>query len=117
VKLAVLSNKPDVFTKQSVGEYLPSHRFQIVLGQRDGVPRKPDPAGAREIIGAVGVPPEQFIYLGDSATDMQTAIASGMYPVGALWGFRSRDELKENGAKALIHRPAELLDLFHRQSR
>ncbi|MBC8874196.1 MAG: HAD family hydrolase [Planctomycetes bacterium] len=112
VEMAVLSNKPDAFTKQCVREYLPEYQFRLVLGQRDGIPRKPDPAGALEIIDAMGVPADEFLYLGDSAIDMKTAAAAGMHAVGALWGFRSLEELQQSGAKAVIHRPSELLDLL-----
>jgi phosphoglycolate phosphatase len=35
-----------------------------------------------------------------------------MLPVGALWGFRSREELLESGAQEVIARPAELLKFF-----
>lgn len=55
---------------------------------------------------------EEFIYLGDSGIDMKTALAAGMYPVGALWGFRTKEELLEAGAKALIQDPLELLNFF-----
>ncbi len=113
-RMAVLSNKPDLFTKRCVDEYLPQYPFQMVLGHRDGVPRKPDPAGANEILDALDVRPEQAAYLGDSATDMKTALGVGAYAVGALWGFRSRDELQENGAEAVISHPMELLDLLDR---
>jgi phosphoglycolate phosphatase len=43
---------------------------------------------------------------------MKTAVAAGMFPVGALWGFRSENELKENGAKAVIDHPLKLLEYF-----
>ena len=58
------------------------------------------------------IPPCDFIYLGDTGTDMQTANAAGMYPVGALWGFRTAKELKENGAKALVASPLQVLKLL-----
>jgi len=112
VEMAVLSNKPDAFTKRCVREYLSEYQFRLVLGQRDGIPRKPDPAGALEIVDAVGVPADEFLYLGDSAIDMNTAAAAGMHAVGALWGFRSLEELQQSGAQAVIHRPSELLDLL-----
>jgi phosphoglycolate phosphatase len=83
-----------------------------VYGLRDDVPRKPDPAGALEITRLLGADPARMLYLGDTAIDMQTAVSAGMFPVGALWGFRTREELLENGAKALIHHPRELLGLI-----
>jgi phosphoglycolate phosphatase len=112
IVMAVLSNKPHSATTQCVETYFAEAPFQIVLGQREGVPRKPDPVGALEIAEALAVRPEACAYLGDTGTDMQTAAAAGMYPVGALWGFRSKQELMENGARALIARPQELLRFF-----
>ena len=112
VKMVVLSNKPDAFTKLTVGELLADWKFDVVFGERPSVPRKPDPAGAFEISDLIGVPPGSFLYLGDTATDMITAVAAGMYPVGALWGFRTAEELIANGAKTLIQEPPDLLQLL-----
>ena len=107
--IAVLSNKPDVLTKQTVQSFFPDCRFMAVRGARDGIPKKPDPTTALEIAGEMGCPPEDICYLGDTGTDMQTARRAGMFPVGALWGFRSAEELKEHGAEHLIRHPPELL--------
>jgi phosphoglycolate phosphatase len=41
---------------------------------------------------------------------MQTAINSGTFPIGVLWGFREKDELFENGAKVLLSHPSELFE-------
>lgn len=109
LRLAILSNKPHASTEQCARALLPADRFEIVLGQRDGLPRKPDPAGALEIAHRMGVSPSHFVYLGDSGTDMQTAVRAGMVPVGALWGFRGRDELLAHGARVLIQRPLDLI--------
>jgi len=112
LKLAVLSNKPHKFTKQSVNKFLSNWRFEIVFGQRDAVPRKPSPEGALVIAEHLNTKPENILYLGDSDVDMQTAVAAGMFPVGVLWGFRSAKELKDAGAKALLERPSEVLSLL-----
>lgn len=112
LKLAVLSNKPHKFTQRCVRELLPRWTFDPVFGLRETVPRKPDPAGAFEIAAHLNIPPANFLYLGDTATDMQTARAAGMFPVGALWGFRPAQELEESGAQALIKEPEELLGLL-----
>jgi len=108
VKMAVLSNKSHEFTVQCVEAYLSRWNFAAVLGQREGVPRKPNPTAALEIARIVKVEPFQFLYLGDTATDMQTARAARMTPVGVLWGFRQRDELETNGAEFILGHPSEL---------
>jgi len=106
--LAVLSNKPDDFSKLVVSKLLSKWRFQVVFGVRPSVPKKPDPAAAFEIAALLDIPPSQFLYLGDTGTDMKTAVAAGMFPVGALWGFRTAEELKANGARVLIENPLDL---------
>jgi phosphoglycolate phosphatase len=112
IKLAVLSNKPDDMTQLTVRELLPRWRFAEVRGERPGFLRKPDPAAALEIAAQLGVPPRGFLYLGDTSTDMQTALAAGMFPLGALWGFRLAEELAASGAKALLARPLELVSFL-----
>lgn len=112
LKIAVLSNKSHEFTNRCVHDLLPNWTFDVVLGQRGEVPLKPDPAGALEVAERLNIPPAEFLYLGDSAVDMKTAIAAGMFPVGVLWGFRPAEELRENGAQALIERPSEVLNLL-----
>ncbi len=107
--LAVLSNKPHEFTVRCVDHYFPDAPFARVRGQVPGVPRKPDPAGALAIARELGLAPESFAYVGDSATDMKTARGAGMFPVGALWGFRTREEIQEAGARALAETPRDVL--------
>jgi len=111
MKMAVLSNKPHGLTIRCVTHLLPNCHFDAVLGQREEAPRKPNPAGALEIAERLHIPPSAFFYLGDSAVDMKTAVAAEMFPVGVLWGFRTADELQENGAKVLIDHPSKILDL------
>ena len=114
MRMAILSNKPQRPAEVMVSKLLPRWHFHAVEGQRPGIPLKPDPAGALQIARRMKMKPEGFLYLGDSATDMRTAIAANMYPVGALWGFRTAEELLEGGARALIEAPADLLPLLHR---
>jgi len=108
--LNILSNKPDGFTRLMVDHFLAAVTWRQVRGARPGVAQKPDPAGALAIAGELGLRPDQFLYLGDTNTDMMTATAAGMFPVGALWGFRTREELAQSGAKTLLSHPLDLLD-------
>jgi phosphoglycolate phosphatase len=112
VPIGVLSNKPDAFTQNCVAKLLPADAFDVVLGAKPEIPRKPDPAGARWMAERLGVRPEETLYLGDTATDMQTAVSAGMAAIGATWGYRSADELMAHGAARLISKPEELLQLL-----
>ncbi len=112
LNMAVLSNKPHDFTLKIIEKLLPAWRFDPIMGERPPSPRKPDPSSALEIANRLGVEPAGFLFLGDTATDMKTANAAGMFAVGALWGFRSAEELIASGAGKLIAKPAELLELL-----
>jgi len=111
-RMAILTNKPQHFAELCVREFLAGWEFEMIVGQRDGIPMKPDPTGPRGIARCLDIPLEAFLYLGDSDIDMRTAVDANMFPVGATWGFRSEKELRESGAKKTIGRPTELLELF-----
>jgi len=112
LKLAILSNKPDAITKNCVKTLLSKWDFDVVLGQRDSVPPKPNPKGALEVAKELSIPPSNILYLGDTAIDMKTAAAAGMFSVGVLWGFRPLKELNDNGACAIVSEPIEVLTLL-----
>lgn len=109
LQLAVLSNKPHDFTRICVESFFPENPFAFVFGQREGVAKKPDPAGALEIADKMGLTPEEILYVGDTATDMQTGNRAGMKTIGVLWGFRERKELEENKAWKIAATPAEVV--------
>lgn len=112
VKLAVLSNKPHAETIRVIETLFGQGCFDVIQGQVDGVPIKPDPAGAIHILEQLGMTAEEVLYLGDTATDMKTGKGAGAYTVGALWGFRKREELEEHHADAIIAHPMELLQII-----
>ncbi|HAU36546.1 MAG TPA: HAD family hydrolase [Phycisphaerales bacterium] len=110
--LAVLSNKPHETTQAVVAKFLSRWTFAVVRGEGPHTPAKPDPTGATQVAAQLGLPPAQCLYVGDTDTDMKTATAAGMYAAGALWGFRTADELRRHGAKTLLAHPRELLKLL-----
>ncbi len=112
VRLAILSNKPDRFTRLIAERFFSAWPFDPVIGSREGRPHKPDPEAALQIARAWRVPASEVLYAGDSDADMLTSRAAGMYAVGVLWGFRPRDELERTGAAVTIERPADLLSCF-----
>lgn len=98
LKLAVLSNKPDTFTQKCVSHFFPTANLDIVLGHSDRFPRKPDPASAIWIGEKLGFTANRIAYVGDTNTDMKTAIGAGFSAIGVTWGFRPESELRECGA-------------------
>jgi len=123
VKLAVITNKQQEIAQKIVRALYGADMFDCVLGIRTGVPVKPDPFLAFEALRICGITNgrganrfdnkkfDTVVYVGDTATDMLTAKNSGCVPVGALWGFRTLNELREAGAEYLLEKPADLLEI------
>ena len=108
--LAVLSNKPHAFTEIIVSQLFPTIHFAVVLGQRTGIPHKPDPTGALEISTAIQLAPAGCIIIGDSTMDLETAQNAGMRTIAVTWGFHERERLLAAGADLLVDDPDALLE-------
>lgn len=93
IPLAVLSNKPHAFTVEIVGRLFPKIRFHAVIGHREDLAHKPDPAGALEIASKLELAPEHCIIIGDSTMDLDTAKNAGMKSVAVTWGYHDGDRL------------------------
>lgn len=108
ILVAVASNKYQQATEKLVRHFFPTISFAAVLGQREGVPIKPNPTIVNDILKVTGIMQSDTLYIGDSGVDMQTALNAGIESVGVTWGFRSEEELREHKAVHIIHRAEEI---------
>lgn len=113
VKMGVASNKYQAATRKLVAHYFAGINFTEVLGQREGIPVKPDPSIVHELISKANVRPEEVLYVGDSGVDMQTARNAGVTAVGVTWGFRPKAELEAFHPAHIIETAKDLLLLLH----
>jgi len=111
-QLAVASNKYQAATEKIVAHFFPGI-FDIVLGEREGIPRKPDPQIVYDILSALNFQlsaiNSQLIYLGDSLVDRDTAANAGVPFIACSWGFVPRQQLVEAGIPDIIDHPANIL--------
>jgi phosphoglycolate phosphatase len=111
IRLAILSNKPHAFARQYVDKLLAAWTFEKVIGVSNRFRKKPDPAGALNIVAELNIETKNCLLVGDSGVDMQTAAAAGIFSVGAAWGFRPEAELMENGCRFLARHPMDIFSL------
>jgi phosphoglycolate phosphatase len=111
MKLAVLSNKPHAMVEDLMSRLFPESLFEVLLGQCEDLPPKPDPAGALRVARVLGVEASALLFVGDSEVDIQTGKAAGMPVAGVTWGFRTAAQLRAAGAAILVDRPVELLQV------
>ena len=112
MRMSVLSNKGDAFTKRCVQHFFGNVEFEIVLGQTERFPRKPDPASAKWLAEQFAVDIDRIAYVGDTNTDMKTALGGGLYAIGVTWGFRPESELVAAGAMQICNDVGQLADFL-----
>lgn len=111
IRSAVVSNKADYAVKALCEEYFGT-LFDISIGEREGIRKKPAPDSVLEVMRLMGADAEHTIYIGDSDVDIMTAKNSGIGCIGVSYGFRGRDFLKEHGAEVIADTVAELRELL-----
>ena len=112
-KLAILTNKPQMTTDKVCEKYLKNFGFDLVIGQRDGVPIKPDPTAVYSILTQLSADTKKTSFVGDGETDVMTAINAGVNGIAVLWGYRERWQLEEAGATVFANKPIDLLSLIN----
>ena len=89
-KLAILTNKQQSATDTVCNKYLKDFGFDLIVGQREGVPIKPDPTAVINIMKELGANPKETYFIGDGETDVMTAINAKITGVAVLWGYREK---------------------------
>lgn len=113
-RLAVLSNKPHVFTVAMVAEFLGRWPFDPVIGASPDRPKKPSPETALTIARQWRIEPANCLIVGDSEPDIRTARAAGMVSVAVDWGFRSEELLRRESPDCIIRSPDEFPDILEK---
>lgn len=111
LQLAVVSNKVDYAVKELSEKFFPG-LFDMAIGEKTGVAKKPAPDAVNEVLKTLDVPREKAVYIGDSEVDIQTARNAGLDELIVTWGFRDPAFLASQGAKKLVDSPEELYKLL-----
>ncbi len=112
--LAVVSNKPHDFAVEMAEYFFGDDAFEVIIGQKEGVPVKPSPDGLYCAIEHLNITKEELLYVGDTDTDMKTAENAGVVSIGVTWGFRNEEELKKHGANHIVNTAPEILSLYRK---
>ena len=108
-KLACVSNKADFAVSQLCEKYFP-HIFDVAVGEREGIRKKPSPDSVLEVLTLLNVSKEDAVYVGDSEVDIQTAANTEMDVISVTWGFRDKEYLISQGGKLIVDSPYEMLN-------
>lgn len=108
IQVAVISNKTEATGQKIMSHYFPDIPWAFVWGNNGSRPLKPAVDAGRLACQALGLRPEEILYVGDGDTDMEFASKMGFIAAGVTWGYRSREQLLEAGADFLSDTFADL---------
>ena len=114
VRMAVVTNKPEIQAKKIVDHLFPAGTFTVVHGNVADRPTKPNRTVVDLTLQELGITFDRALFVGDSDVDVLTAKNAGIPCIGCCWGFLGERELADAGAAFLAHHPAELPALFCR---
>ena len=107
--LAVATNKIDQLAKNLIDMHY-KDLFDFVLGDIDGVPKKPYPNMINNILKHFNVSKEEALYIGDTNVDEQTAINSGLDYFLLTYGYRTKEEILTTcKCRDLVDTPKDIL--------
>ena len=111
LKWGIVTNKPGWLTDPLMqGLDLPSVPTCVISG--DTLPqRKPDPAPLLYACKLANSSPDETVYIGDAARDIEAGRRAGMQTIGALFGYIAEDDEPENwGADHMINDVTDIID-------
>lgn len=112
IKLAVVTNKSQQAADVLGRTLLKDFGFDVIFGNRDGIPVKPDPTSTRMVLKELGVSEKEAVFVGDGDTDVQTAHNAGMRSVSVLWGYRTKEQLLDAGAERFAETFPQLQEIL-----
>ncbi|MEE0945539.1 MAG: HAD family hydrolase [Acutalibacteraceae bacterium] len=112
ISIAIVTNKAQIMTDVLVPQLFGENVFSAIIGQRDGVPTKPEPHMPFLAMTEMDVNPDECLFVGDSSVDIETGLNCGNTPVGVLWGFRDEKELRDAGARYIVETPEKIIDII-----
>jgi phosphoglycolate phosphatase len=110
-RLGICTNKNHELTVGILQQLDLLKYFGSVLGEREGRPRKPDPAPLLEVVAELGASPQSALMAGDSEADVACARAAKMPVLVVDFGY-SRVAPDALGADAVISRLSDLPQFF-----
>ncbi|MEG0230014.1 MAG: HAD family hydrolase [Oscillospiraceae bacterium] len=114
-KTAIVSNKPDDFTKKiSKALFKDEFSIDVIVGQSEKINKKPNPAGIEYALKLLNSNKKSAIYIGDSDVDVKTAHNANLLCIGASWGFRGENELKKAGADFIALFPNDIITIIEK---
>ncbi len=115
-KLAVLTNKPVIFSREMLDRLGIARCFAFIYGGNSFAQKKPDPMGLWKLMSDTGVQARETLMVGDSDTDVLTGRNAGVWTCGVTYGF-GEHTLENTPPDVLVHDLRDLPPLLNGKAR
>ena len=110
-RLFVATSKPVVFAEQILDHFGLAKHFSAIYGSELSGERSDKTELIAYVLETSRLRPKDTMMVGDRHYDVNGAMQNDVLPIGALWGYGSREELSAAGAKRLAEKPADVEQL------
>jgi phosphoglycolate phosphatase len=114
--LYVATSKPAVYAEQIIDRFGLHRHFKCIFGSELDGTRSDKTSLISYILQRELIAPSETSMIGDREHDIIGAIENGIRGFGVLWGYGTKDELKNSGAHAFFKTPRELITAFNGKS-
>jgi len=110
--LYVATSKPEIYAKRIVNHFGLNRYFKNIYGSELDGTRNDKTNLISYILKNEPISSSDTFMVGDRGQDMIGAKANGIFGIGVLWGYGTKEELETSGAYACIRHPQELIIVF-----
>lgn len=110
--MAIVSSKLDAGIRRSMDYFRLTPLFEAIVGIEATANHKPHPEPVFFALEALGVEPEEALFIGDSPHDAAAARAAGVPMVAVTWGAYTADEIAAGGPGRRVAAASEILPLL-----
>lgn len=108
----VATSKAQHFASRIVDHFQLSPYFKAIYGAQPDYSSSEKTELLRTLVADQGLNANQTMMVGDRRFDMEAAVNNQITPMGALWGYGSKEELHQAGARYVATSPKEMVGLL-----
>ena len=112
--LAVATSKPELFSKQILEHFALTRYFDFIGGAAMDETRTTKVEVLSYALQELQVDPAKAVMIGDRENDMEAASLLGTESIGVLYGYGSKEELANAGAKVFADTPMDICRIISR---
>jgi phosphoglycolate phosphatase len=107
--LYVATSKPEIYAERIIDHFRLQRYFKRIYGSELNGTRNDKTSLISYILQRESIDSSETLMIGDREHDIIGAKENGVYGIGVLWGYGTKNELEASGAQAFITDPRELI--------